>query len=191
MTGGFRVGLVALVALACVTVADQRALQEPEYVLKALALEPGAHVADLFPGNRNVMDQLSEAVGPQGVVYVVEIDPDRLASLRERARQAVRGNIVVVEGVPDDPRLPDASVDVALLLEAYERIERRDLYFEHLRGALRPGGRVEILSVAPNRVADNIVGELAAFGYTLVGKRDLFDWWHMDPRSVLVFTPSP
>ena len=51
----------------------------------------------------------------------------------------------VVAGTIADPRLPAASVDVALLIHMYHEIERPFELLWHLSIAMKPGGTVTIL----------------------------------------------
>lgn len=61
--------------------------QQPERVVAALAIEPGARVADLGAGGGYFTGRLADAVGPTKVVYAVDVDPDVTAhskSTRDR-----------------------------------------------------------------------------------------------------------
>lgn len=185
----------ALAALAvlvgCVTEAPPN-VRQAEQALTALALAPGTRVADLGAGSGYFALRLADAVGPSGVVYAVEVDPAALARLRERAAREGRANVVAIEASTEDPRLPDASVDLALVVGTYARLRSRTSYFEHVKRALRPGGRVAIveitepeLFVPPPTTADGIVNQLRAAGFSLAERRAL-----LERRTLLVFTPS-
>ena len=52
--------------------------QQPDRVIEALALEPGARVADLGAGGGYFTFRLADATGPDGLVYAVDVDPGML-----------------------------------------------------------------------------------------------------------------
>lgn len=119
------------------------AFSQPEKVIAALAIEPGARVADLGAGDGYFVAPLAEAVGPAGRVYAVEVDAGALRELRARAAGDAR--VEVVEGALDDPRLPDGAIDLVFLSSVYHHVEDRVAYFARLRADLAPGARVAIV----------------------------------------------
>lgn len=119
--------------------------QQPDRVVRALALRPGMSVADIGAGTGYFSNRLSTAVGPTGAVFVVEVEPNLVARLRDRADQEGTSNLVPVLGSQDNPRLPPASVDLALFVDAYHHVNKRRAYLAILGRSLRPGARVAIL----------------------------------------------
>jgi SAM-dependent methyltransferase len=119
------------------------ALGQPERVLATLAIAPGQRVADLGAGDGYYTGRLAAAVGPAGRVYAVEVSEPALRSLREQAAGDAR--IEVIEAAADDPRLPDAAVELVLLSDVYHHLDDRVAYFARLRRDLAPGARVAIL----------------------------------------------
>lgn len=117
--------------------------QRPEDVIGALSIPPGARVADLGAGEGYFLPYLRDAVGPEGNVYAVEIDPEKIATLEEQF--GAWPNLDIVSGEAGDPLLPDASVDLVLLVNTYHHIENRDRYFERLKSDLAQGATVAII----------------------------------------------
>jgi SAM-dependent methyltransferase len=50
-----------------------------------------------------------------------------------------------VLGAIDDPMLPPASVDMALMVDVYHELSRPQEMLRHIREALKPGGRLVLL----------------------------------------------
>lgn len=122
---------------------ERDAWQKPHQVIQALALKPDARVADLGAGTGYFSARLANMV-PQGRVYAVDIEPDMVRYLAERARREGLQNLVAVAGKPDDPRLPE-KVDLILVVDVYHHIEDRTRYFRKLGQSLQPGGRIAII----------------------------------------------
>lgn len=116
--------------------------QRPADVIAALEIAPGDRVAEIGAGDGYWLPWLSEAVGPEGVVYAVEVEEDKIDDLRARVAEEGWTNVEVVYGEYTDPRLPDGSVDLAMTCLTYHHIEDRVRYFSRLQADLAPGGRV-------------------------------------------------
>lgn len=169
------------------------AWQKPHEVIQALALKPGALVADLGAGTGYFSARLANML-PGGRVYAVDIEPDMVRYLEARAKREGLRNIVPVKGEADDPRLP-AQVDLILLVDVYHHIGERSAYFSRLRGALRPGGRIAIVDfkldspVGPppaGRIApETVKAEMKAAGYRVAGEHSFLPYQYF-----LVFAPA-
>jgi ubiquinone/menaquinone biosynthesis C-methylase UbiE len=136
--------------------------QRPTDVVESLDLAPGDRVTDLGVGEGYFIPYLTRAV-PDGRVYAVEIDSERIEELKERF-----GNdehVQVVSAKPEDPGLPDAGIDVVLIVNTYHHIEDREAYFRGLRRDLRPGGRVAIVDGDPE--LRGILGLFLPKGHTM------------------------
>ena len=82
------------------------AWQKPHEVIQALALKPDAVVADIGSGTGYFAVRLANMV-PKGRVYGVDVEPEMVKYLGERARREKRSNVVALAGASDDPRLPE------------------------------------------------------------------------------------
>ncbi len=127
--------------------------QHPERVIDALAIEPGDRVAEIGAGGGYWIPWLSRAVGEEGRVFAVEVEPELVAALESRVAEEGLGNVEVVLGAYDDPRLPDHEIDLAMTCLTYHHIEDRVAYFEALHRDLAPGGRVAHLDDRPDSPA--------------------------------------
>ena len=118
------------------------AYQKPDDVMKALALRPGEVVADIGAGSGYFTVRFARAVGETGRVYAVDISPDMIRHLNRRIRDAGIRNVVTVLSEPDDPLLPDASVDRFVIVDTWHHIEDQPRYLALLKRMLKPGGQV-------------------------------------------------
>jgi SAM-dependent methyltransferase len=151
------------------------AWQKPHEVIMALSPAPDAAVADIGSGTGYFAARLAHFV-PKGRVYGVDIEPDMVKYLADRAKREGLPNLVSVAGRPDDANLP-AKVDLVLMVDVYHHISDRVSYFGKLRGSLKPGARLAIIDFrldAPSgpprkdRIAPaQVKTELAKAGYAL------------------------
>lgn len=170
--------------------------QRPGQVIAALGLEPGDRVADLGAGGGYFTFRLAEAVGPSGRVYAVDVDPDMVDHLRDRAEAEGVRNLEVVLASPDDPKLPDGQIDLVFTSNTYHHIGDRVDYFRRLRTDLSPRGRVAILELDdstwfPRTMGhftgkEEIAREMGQAGYRLERELDL-----VERQSFSIFSAGP
>jgi len=168
------------------------AWQKPDEVVRTLELAPGATVADIGSGTGYFAVRLARAV-PRGRVYAADIEPDMVRFLNERAAKEGLANLQSVRAAEDGPNLP-APVDLALLVDTYHHIGRRNEYFTGLKKMLASGGRVAIIDFtldAPtgppkrHRIAAAVVkAEMQRAGYQLVGEHGF-----LPNQYFLIFVP--
>ncbi len=122
---------------------DERDAEERTDVLvQELHLAPGMRVADVGAGTGFVSRRIARAVGPQGRVEAVDVQPEMIERLTERARRENLLQIHPVLGTVDDVRLPPESVDMAIMVDVYHELEHPYEMLASIVRALRPGGRV-------------------------------------------------
>lgn len=121
---------------------ERDAYQMPEEVIEALRLQPGQRVADIGSGSGYFSLRLAKAVGPGGVVYAVDIDPEMIRHLNRRVRDAGLDNVRTILADPNDPLLADSSVDRIFICNTWHHIEDRSAYLNLMKRVLRPNGKV-------------------------------------------------
>jgi predicted methyltransferase len=149
-------------------------------VMDLLGVHPGLAVADIGAGSGYYTVRLARRVGPKGHIYAEDIVPVFLARLARRvAGEGLAGSVTVVQGDPHDPRLPAASVDLALLAHMYHEVTQPYGLLWNLRPALRPGGRVAVIdarwvTALHGTPPDLLRCEFAAVGYRQTAFYDLY-----------------
>jgi SAM-dependent methyltransferase len=167
--------------------------QKPDDVIRALKLAPEALVADIGAGTGYFAVRLARAV-PKGRVYGVDVEPDMVRYLNQRAQREGLANLTAVAAKPADPSLP-APVDLVILVDTYHHVSDRERYFRALRKGLKPGGRLAIVDFTPDspvgppkraRIpADQVKQELARAGYALAEEHGF-----LPNQYFLVFRPA-
>jgi cyclopropane fatty-acyl-phospholipid synthase-like methyltransferase len=152
------------------------AWQKPDEVLDALHLQRTDKVADIGAGTGYFSARIAKRV-PDGKVFSVDIEPDMLHYLGERAHREHLSVLLPVRGTTDSPNLPE-PVNVVLIVDTYHHIENRVSYFAKLRDSLLPNGRVAIADFKvdapegpPSELRlppEKITAELDAAGYSLI-----------------------
>jgi len=123
----------------------REARQRVADIFDAMRVRPGAVVADVGAGGGFLTVRLARAVGTDGRVLAVDIEPRVLESLRERVRQESLTNVEVIRGDEDDPHLAPASLDAAVIVNAYHEMRAYHAILHQLRRALKPDGRLVIV----------------------------------------------
>ncbi|MFM8618413.1 MAG: class I SAM-dependent methyltransferase [Opitutaceae bacterium] len=120
-------------------------------VVAALALPPGAKVADIGAGSGVFTLPLAGAVTSSGRVYAVDIDQGLVDHITGKAREAKATQVQGVLGKFTDPSLPARDVDLAFIYDVLHHIEDRATYLRNLAGYLQPGGRIAVIDFFPER----------------------------------------
>lgn len=127
-------------------VRPEREVEEaPDQALDAIGVPPGGVVADIGAGVGYFTWRLAGRVGAAGKVYAVDVQPGMLAQLRRNMAGRKLSNYEAVLGVEDDPRLPAASIDLALLVDVYHELSQPQKMLRKIRAALKPDGRMVLL----------------------------------------------
>ncbi|MEO1267441.1 MAG: methyltransferase domain-containing protein [Myxococcota bacterium] len=155
---------------------ERDAWQQPQRVLDVLALEPGMAVADLGAGTGYFVAHLAKAVGSEGTVWALDIEPEMVRFLTERAAREGWTQVKAVQVPTTAPGLEPESVDRLLTVNTWHHVERRRDYSLALFKAIKPGGMVVVVDYKPEegipgapmkmRLAPSVViAELEAGGF--------------------------
>jgi ubiquinone/menaquinone biosynthesis C-methylase UbiE len=123
--------------------------QKPAELVAALAVVPGSTVVDIGAGTGYFNQLWSQAVGANGTVIAMDVEPGLVAYMRDRAEREGTPNVVPVLGSYDNPRIPRASADLLVMVNLYHHIDHRIVYLRGLAPALRPGARLVVVDFRP------------------------------------------
>jgi ubiquinone/menaquinone biosynthesis C-methylase UbiE len=172
-------------------VRDNREQQERCTLMIAnLGVKRGMTICDMGCGNGFYTLKLAKMVGEEGHVYGVDIQPEMLALLNERADKEGIKNISPVLGTFTDPRLPKGKFDMILCVDVYHEFSHPEHMLSAMRQALAPEGvivQVEFRAEDPDvpikpehkMSKKQVLKELLPNGFKLAREFDKLPWQHM------------
>ncbi len=169
---------------------EREAEEAPSKALAALELKPGMVVADIGAGSGYYTSRMAKLVGATGKVYATDIQPGMLELLNRRIQAEGLTNVTPVLGAMEDPALPAAAIDLAIMVDVYHELQNPQVFLQKLRPVFKPGGRlvlvefrkedpnVPILQVHKMSVAE-VKLELEAEGFVIDKVIDVLPWQHI------------
>lgn len=122
--------------------AERDQWQRAEELIRLLRINPGSQVADIGCHEGYMTVKLSSVAGKSGQVFAVDIDQAKLNLLKKHLEERKIGNVTLIKGEYDNPRLPANALDGVLILDAYHEMDDHDEILQHIKAALKPGGRL-------------------------------------------------
>lgn len=161
-----------------------------EELLGCLGVEAGDVVCDFGSGVGVHALPLAGLVGETGKVIAVDIQPQMLRMLEERAAEAGITGIETVSNGPASTGLAPNSVDLVLLVDVYHELSHPEPVLAGLRRSLKGGGRVALVEfrgedrAVPIKPEHKMTREQArleweANGFALVSSYDELPWQHV------------
>src|SRR5678816_1636673 len=114
-------------------------------MLANLGAKRGMTICDMGCGNGYHTLQMAKMVGEDGHVYGVDVQPEMLKLLNDRADEQGVKNITPVLGTFVDPRLPKGKFDLILCADVYHEFSYPEQMLASMRDALAPKGLVVLL----------------------------------------------
>lgn len=160
---------------------DREGRQKPKELVAAMELKPGMAVADLGTGVGYMLPYLSKAVGANGKVFAEDIHDDFLDKAKATAAENKLTNVTFFLGSERDPKLPEASLDAILTLDAYHHFDYPGEMLAAIRRALKSNGRLYLVDYYkrgfrdPAHIRlddDGVIKEVEANGFKFLSKHD-------------------
>lgn len=169
---------------------DREQFEQPEKVLDALNIRPGMTVADVGAGNGYFTLRLARRVKDFGRVFAVDIQQPMLDLLEKNQKREGLRNIELVLSTPTDPRLPNGSIDLALLVDVYHEFQQPGEMVAGLRASLKPDGVLVLVEyrgedpsvpIKPEHkmTVGQVLTEIEPMGFRLRKKLDFLPWQHI------------
>ena len=146
-------------------------------VMDLLGIGPGKVVADIGAGSGWFTVRAATRVGPTGMVYAEDINPQAIDYITVRASREKLENVRPMLGSVEDTKLPANSVDAVLILKTYHEFERPIPLMAKLKLSLRPGAKIGIIDRNGNGtdhgiMPETVEHEMARAGFKRIGKYD-------------------
>ena len=116
--------------------------EKTQLLVDSLGVKPGDVVADIGAGTGYFSRRLSKKVGEKGAILAVDIQPEMLALLTNEMARLNITNVKPFLGTITDPKLPSASVDLALMVDVYHEFSHPFEMIDRISKSLKPVGRV-------------------------------------------------
>jgi len=116
-----------------------------EAIVASMKLRKGNDVVDVGSGTGLFLKPLAEAVGVGGKVYALDIAPDFVEALKQRARLEKLEQVEVRLSKERSVELPPLSVDAAFLCDTFNHLEYPQHVLFSLFKAIRPLGSLYVV----------------------------------------------
>ncbi|MBA4106265.1 MAG: SAM-dependent methyltransferase [Pirellula sp.] len=164
--------------------------EEPLKLLNSLKIQPGQIVCDFGSGNGYHSLQLAKRVGPTGAVHAIDIQPEMLEMLRERAGPRGLANIKPVLATAEESGLAPDTFDLVLMVDVYHELSNPAEILAAVHKSLKSEGRLvlvefreedESVPILPLHKMSQlqVVKELEANDFKLIGQFDRLPWQHV------------
>ncbi len=123
---------------------DREREERTDLLIEKLPLEPDDVIADIGAGTGYFSFPMAERV-PDGKVLAVDIQQEMLDIIAERIEGGAPANVETVLGTETDPKLPESTVDLILIVDAYHEFSYPREMGEAMAAALKPGGTLVLI----------------------------------------------
>lgn len=133
-------------------------------IATAVGLKSGMEMADIGAGTGLFTVPFSEAVGPEGKVFAVDIAQNFLVHIRARMERQKTRNVETVLCTERSVELPENSIDLAFICDVYHHFEYPKASLASIHKALRPGGEIVLIDFKriPGESSEWIMGHVRA-----------------------------
>ncbi|WP_347925896.1 methyltransferase domain-containing protein [Pontimicrobium sp. SW4] len=171
-----------------------------EKIFELASISEGSHVADIGCHEGYLSIHLANKVGTNGKVYAVDVREDRLDLLEEHLKTRELNNVSVILGDYDNPKLPNVSLDVVVIMDTYHEMKDYMTILEHVKLSLKPGGRIVIIEKQKLKVRDQsrasqtdahsmsikyVRKELINAGFNQLVQKSNIGFWQNDKDKVI------
>lgn len=167
---------------------DRDRWQKAEELISQLKLKPESKVADVGCHEGYMTIKLATVV-TAGQVFAVDVEQPKLDKLNTILTKRALQNVTTIKGDYDNPKLPVNTLDAVIILDTYHEMDDHDKILQHIKSALKPGGRLVLCeAIAESRRAvtrqeqerkhelsiNFALADLQAAGFIIIKQQDPF-----------------
>lgn len=167
---------------------ERESEESPSSAIGKLELATDAVIADIGAGSGYYSFRIAPLV-PRGKVIAIDIQPEMLEYLTTRSAQLGINNVEPHLGQIDELNLPPATLDAALLVDAYHEFSHPQEMLGSLFAAMKPGGKIFLLEFrgedprVPIKPLHKMTEaqarvELESAGFQFISNRRHLPWQH-------------
>lgn len=159
---------------------------DPESNIKQMGVTKGMSVADFGSGVGFYSLALGRAVGPSGMVYAIDIQPEHLSKLKKEAMHRGWNNIEVIHGdleMPAGSGLIGSSVDRIIISNVLFQVSDPFVVAEEAKRILKPSGMIAVIDwtesfnqIGPHKDnvidAEKMIKVFESVGFAVVSRLD-------------------
>jgi predicted methyltransferase len=124
---------------------EREAEERPTRALEIMNVRPGMVVADIGAGSGYFTERLARLVGPSGRVYASDLQQAMLDLIQKRLAREQITNVLPVLADATNPKLPEMSIDLALMVDVYHELGDPQTVLAHIKKSLKAGGRLVLI----------------------------------------------
>jgi len=125
---------------------------QPDKVMDTVGVKEGMTIGEVGAGHGYFTFHLSRRVGSAGKIYANDIDSGALSSIRRKCAEEGIANIATIVGEVEDPRFPEAELDMVFIVNAFHDLAKPVQLLNNLVPSLRTGAAVVIIDRDPDKV---------------------------------------
>ncbi len=125
----------------------RRTMQPPEQIITRSGIRAGMSVLEIGCGSGAYMPFIARAVGPEGEVAALDIQPAMLAQLVAKLDQPAYQdihNITLHEADAYGLPFEDGTLDLVIMITVFQEIPERDRALAEVVRVLKPGGLLAV-----------------------------------------------
>jgi ubiquinone/menaquinone biosynthesis C-methylase UbiE len=164
--------------------------EDPDRMLASLGIKQGWVVADIGAGIGYHTWRMANMVGPTGKVIAEDIQEGMLSLLKKNITDLGFKNVDIILGTQTDPRLPENTLDLALMVDVYHEFSDPVAMMTHIRSALKRDGRVVLVEfrkedpsvpIQPlhKMSVQDVRSELKPLGFKFQKTLEFLPWQHI------------
>jgi ubiquinone/menaquinone biosynthesis C-methylase UbiE len=131
----------------------RRRMQPPGQIIERSGFRPNMRVLEVGCGSGSYTTFVARAVGPEGEVYALDIQPEMLAQIQaklERSENIDIHNIHLVEHSAYDLPFDNIFFDLVYLITVLQEIPDRLQALREIHRVLKPEGRLAVTEFLPD-----------------------------------------